>query len=271
MQFKVLNDEKIITNFIRQIKSNKKIIYSNYYKSNYWLITEINKTNILYNIIDNCLLILHKDNDIYRLYYITSSLENFDYNLKNINFSKKLICEIIEKNNSSFNIKNIFKENNFLFLNSLINLSKKITLSDLNKNKNYNINITYPTVENIKEISYIHKNIFDKYIDNFLSDEEIHEAIINKQIFISTINNQIAGYIIFDIKNIVSQLKYWAVNKSIAPKDTGNALFYSMCRLMKENSILECWCKQDNNTALTIYKNKGFKDTEKICHIFSLN
>lgn len=269
MNFNILDNYNIIADFYKKIKSNKQQIYSNLYKNNNWFYEEINKNNLKYNIQNDCLLLLHKQIDFYKLYYITSSLEDLSNTLNNINIQDILISEIIDKNDVFLNIRDIFLDNKFTLQNTLINLSKKINKNDININ--INSNVIYPTYDNINEISNLHKLIFDKYTDNFLTKEEIYQLIDNKQILIIKLDDKISGYIIFDIKNSVSQLKYWAVDKRISLKGTGNSLFYSMCNLMNENSILECWCKEDNKNALSIYRNKGFSDTNKKCYILSLN
>lgn len=73
MNFDILDNYNIIADFYKKIKSNKQQIYSNLYKNNNWFYEEINKNNLKYNIQNDCLLLLHKQIDFYKLYYITSS------------------------------------------------------------------------------------------------------------------------------------------------------------------------------------------------------
>jgi ribosomal protein S18 acetylase RimI-like enzyme len=99
---------------------------------------------------------------------------------------------------------------------------------------------------------------FDKFVERIPNGDAIDSFIENQNAYYFSDNNEIQGFIIFELTGITSHLKYWFVHPDYREKKIGSKLiklFFNTGENVKRELF---WVIESNHNAIKRYKHFGF-------------
>jgi len=232
--------KEVISNYISQDLSNKELTFFEY---------------------DNGLLIFAYDDEynVYKVYFIVESLEILDNLLVHANWNKNSSLEIIDKNEVDDNLKEIFEKHGFIQFTTLQKMSflnNSRNISELNES------IDLCNLQDVDSLKMIFSSQFNKYSENLPSKKEIEKAIEFKSIIKITDKENIIGFLWFDIKKVLTELRYLFVNKNYRGQKLSKRLMEQYLYLTKNVKKKQLWVLEDNEVAINLYKKFSYEFEE---------
>lgn len=248
-------------------------LYNNYILNIFIDIINLNSISFETNIYEYCLDMSNFDFGFYAydsiilFKIIDNYIKCFYYGYENQNIASalKLLTHIPYKYDYILEIqyKHINKidsyiESNFQKISSLVKLFKKSSygLDEFS----FPIKIKFAEIDDAAEILNLQHSIFDKYIERNISMDKLLVHINQKTVFIYKKNNEILGCIISYYKGKFAHLDYIFINPKYRNLGIGNHLFSYFLYYYKQFNI-ELWCREDNTTAINLYKKYNLKPT----------
>lgn len=243
---------------IKRIRDQKKGYFTNLYldleKFNLWIQLDL----LFYLTSDESIIFIRKNSSFFNVYYCTSSIEGLNKLIVSLNkqhCDKIFIFDIIGQHDSLSETINVF--NNHGFSNyTLLNRMSRLNGSVNEYVENNSIRIATPTdLINIKTLLF---QYFDEYAEQLPLDEELIAWIRKEHILLYVENEQIIGFVIYDIIGITSYLRYWFVHPLHRNKKVGSNLlrrFFYESRTTKRQLF---WVIKSNENAIIRYQHYGF-------------
>lgn len=234
------NHKEVISNYISQDLSNKELTFFEN---------------------ENGLLIFAYDDEynIYKVYFMVDSLESLDNLLTQSKWNKNSSLEIIDKNDPDKNIKKVFEKYGFIEFTSLQKMS---FLSDEQNILESNENIIYCDLLDIENLIEIFVNKFNKYSENLPSKNEIKKAIESKSIIKIIDKQKIIGFLWFDMKKVLTELRYLFVDENYRGQKLSKRLMEQYLYSVKDVKKKQLWVLEDNMVAINLYKKFAYEFEE---------
>lgn len=204
--------------------------------------------------------LLTEDSGFSRLYFIISEIDALTPFFELIRGIEDKEISIETAGNSKYleNVKDAFLENGFYEYSSMIRMSK---IRNEAEEVDFT-NIHLLTADKKAEIQGIYNKYFDKFVERIPTAEEIDAFIENKSAYYFSDNNEIQGFIIFEVHGITSHLRYWFVHPNYREKKIGSKLiqlFFNVGDVVKRELF---WVIESNENAIKRYKHFGFVEED---------
>jgi ribosomal protein S18 acetylase RimI-like enzyme len=209
---------------------------------------------------------LRKEANFFHLYFcsdvdlLSEALNNFSAEVK-----ATLVVDLIGRQGEVNNLTSIFEKAKFSSYKLLLrmvridqkseNIVKKVTETEFTKDNDALI------VHNIL------KTKFDSYAEQIPSLEEIQNASKYNNIITIKINNQMAGFLFFEMTGYTSVIRYWFVADKFRQHGIGSKLMNAYFSESKQAKRHLLWVISDNDTAVQKYHHYGFTDDNLIDHV----
>lgn len=231
------NHKEVISNYISQDLSNKEV-------------------TLIEN--ENGLLIFayDKEYEIYKIYFIVDNLETLNSLLFQVNWDKNSSLEIIDKNEIDSNLKKLFEKYGFIYFKTLQKMS---FLSAIQNSIEVDKSVDYCTLYDIDNLKCIFMNKFNKYSENLPSIKEIEKAIECKSIIKIIDNSKIAGFLWFDKKKVLTELRYLFVDEKYRGQKLSKKLMEQYLFLTSNIKKKQLWVLEDNQVAINLYKKTNYE------------
>lgn len=243
---------------ISEIKRNENYLLTNYYYKDlsYNELTFFsNKNGLLFFSYD-------KEYNVYRVYYIVNNLKDLDKLFLQANWNKNSLLEIINKNIIDDALKKIFLKHGFIEFKVLQRMS---FLDNNEKNLELFEDINYCNLKDVENLKEIFKSNFNKYSENLPSTEEIKKTIESKFIIKLVDQEKMIGFLWFDKKQVLTELRYLFIDKNYRGINLSKKLIEQYLYLTKDIKKKQLWVLEDNVVAINLYekfsyKSEGLKD-----------
>ncbi|MGV0845874.1 GNAT family N-acetyltransferase [Empedobacter falsenii] len=195
-----------------------------------------------------------------RMYFIVSNAFELKPFLEYLiaNYQSEISVETAGNSNYLQEIKEIFLQNGFFEYSSMVRMSK---IRNEKEEVNFE-NIHLLTMDKKEEFHSLYKKYFDKFVERIPTSEEIDAFIENKSAYYFSDNNEIQGFIVFEIHGITSHLRYWFVHPNYREKKIGSKLiqlFFNIGENVKRELF---WVIESNENAIKRYKHFGFVEED---------
>lgn len=254
---KVANFIEIDNSFVK-VKNYKKKLITNFFPNREKIEIWISKNEFYKIEIGEVIYFLRSNTDFYILFFIASSNEELDKSLSQllISFSDEIfILDIVQRVEFS-DVLNIFYNKSFNLYTSLVRMNRLNHKSDL----------LYISTDGIKEASKHHLTIlnklfhsfFDKKAEQLPDEKELLNWIENKNVLIYEEDNQIGGFLVYEIIGNTLYLRYWFVHPDFRDKRIGSKLFNEFEIKGKDTNRHLFWVIRSNENAIKRYRHYGF-------------
>lgn len=239
--------------------------YPKYFTNNFLNYSELQslskKENVelLYN--EEAIVILDNDNNVNRVYFILSSLENTNMLSKLLesgNLDKPYVIDCLGKEAVLENLKGTF-ERIGIKLYTRMNRWKAVELQNLYDIKSVDV-ISIAEENDVDDIERLLKISLDILVAHLPTKEEIKSLINNECIFCKKRDKQIISIIC--LKKLLGDNLYiyeYAVDKKYRGKGLGKEIVnYALC-IYKDKKMYTSWIGDNNKYGENIHENFGFQ------------
>ena len=226
------NHKEVISNYISQDLSNKKIIFFE------------NENGLLIFAYD-------KEYEIYKIYFMVDCLKTLDSLVFQADWNENSSLEIIDKNEVENGLKNIFEKYGFI---QFTTLQKMSFLTNSEKVIELENSIVYCDLVDNQSLKEIFLNKFNRYSENLPSIKEIEKAIESKSIIKITDKGKILGFLWLDKKKVLTELRYLFVDENYRGQKLSKRLMEQYLYLTGDVKKKQLWVLEDNHVAINLYK-----------------
>lgn len=246
----IISFDELKSELFKFRKNNKEII-SNYIFQNL-------EDKEIYLFENNGLLFFAYDKEykIYKMFYMVHNLESLDELLLKANWNNNIALEIIEKSDLDKNLVKIFNKYNFLKFAVLEKMSFLTNMQDIIQN---NDSIKYCDKLDLFELKKIFFNKFNKYSESLPSKVEVNNAIESKLIIKLVDEDKIIGFLWFNQKKVLTELRYLFVDENYRGQKLSLRLMEQYLFLTHNIRKKQLWVLKDNQIAINIYKKLGYE------------
>lgn len=209
-----------------------------------------------------------KNESFFNVFYCTSNIENLN---KTVDFLKlnyddlHLVFDIVGSETSLKDTIHVFNSNGFKLYTSLTRMSR---INCVDQNYEVSSAIHFASDKDLITIRTLLYRYFDEYAEQLPLDKEIEGWIEKKQLLLFKENEQILGFVIFDIIGITSYLRYWFVHPQHRNKKVGSSLLRRYFYESKETKRQLFWVIKNNENAIIRYQHYGFTKENLVDYVF---
>ncbi|GHU60933.1 hypothetical protein FACS1894121_1720 [Bacteroidia bacterium] len=127
--------------------------------------------------------------------------------------------------------------------------------------------VMYAHGEHVYQIHDLLECYFDKYSERIPLVEEIEKWVNKNNVLVITDQQNVIGFLIFEITGVTSYLRYWFTHPDGRDNKIGSALqrrFFHECRHTKRQLF---WVINTNENAIMRYKHYGFEAEQLYCQV----
>lgn len=229
---------------------NKQLLFSNIYSF------DVFEINVLFKRLNESLVFLIKNElfDFYKVYFLTANLDSLKTLLSCVT-NKNCILEFITKDAINVELLYMFEQTGFSQYATL----KKMSLLAVNE---IVLNAEAIEIANSIYADAIHEilvNKFDKYVDRIPSKRILDKAIQDELILVALNNGMVSGFLWFDLKKVVSEIRYLYVCPEFRGKGVSSALMNEYQKKVLTIKKKQLWVLSENNVALNLYHKFGYE------------
>jgi GNAT superfamily N-acetyltransferase len=249
-----------INNSFVRIKNYKKKMITNFFpdreKIEFWIVDKE-----LYKIeIGEVIYFVRSNKDFYTLYFIATNNEALDKSITELlaNFpDETFVLDIVQREENS-TVLNVFYNKSFGLYTSLVRMNRTIHQYGLYTDCSAEIKLA--TLPHLISLNNMLRAFFDEKAEQLPSQNELKNLINNKNVLIYQVNNQIGGFLIYQVKGSTLFLRYWFVHPDFREKKIGSKLFSEFEKQGKDITRQIFWVIRSNENALKRYRHYGFAE-----------
>jgi ribosomal protein S18 acetylase RimI-like enzyme len=253
---------------IKIVKDQKKGFITNFFpdenRLNLWI-----KKNILF--VDHYsgtdIFIKENSNNFFNLYFISTDLCSLGAVLSDLNTiyqSYTLVFDILGKEPGMQNLKSAFENSGYFEYTSLQRMSKSAHTENMTGILK---NVNSAKENQVSDIYNLLNKFFDPFAEQLPLLEEIHQWVKNQNIQIIEENNEIIGFVIYDLIGLTSYLRYWFVHPDHRNNNIGSALLRTYFNQSNKCDRQLFWVIQSNENAIKRYQHYGYKKENLIDYV----
>jgi GNAT superfamily N-acetyltransferase len=254
---KIENFDQILVS-IETIKAKKQGYLTNFYHDRNKVSLWIKHSMLFYINVEETLFVIKENTDFLTLFYFTTTTEQLQKALSLLKFEltgKTLVVDIIGNDSSLRKLEFAFAENSFQTYSSLCRMSRVISGKEIEILSKVNFAIR----EDALTIELLLKEYFDPVCEQLPLLEEIIDWIDLKHLLVCKVEDQIIGFLIFDLKGKTSYLRYWFTNPLHRDKKIGSQLLRKFFLISNSTKRQLFWVIEDNENAIKRYRHYGFE------------
>ena len=251
-----------IQNLIYKVREYRKGFITNFFLETFKHSVWIEKKEMYHTQIGETIFILRKTPQFTSLFYISTGADSLKESLSGLNINQDTDCVIdIVGNESIFNIKSIFLSSGFEEYTSLHRMNR---IGALDFPSEFRVpGLSEACLEDCGQIAGLLNTYFDYYSEQIPSIEELEKWIESNQILVYKEQDNILGFIIYELFGVTLYLRYWFVDPSHRDKKIGSLLFNYFKYKGRETKRQLFWVVDSNENAIKRYKHYGF-NSEKM-------
>ena len=265
----LVNSVEQLVNFTSYTRQLRKGFTTNFFLNNFKHNLWIEKSEFFYYHIGETFFLIRENGKLIHLFYITTTIECLKSDLKtfltlfistcDIDYEKKLVIDIVGGDAIS-NITDVFVHLGFVKYQSLHRMSRCGILNI--ENINYG-DVFFADLCDLQGIMSYFVSYFDPISEQLPLMEELVELKKNNCILVCKINDEIAGFLIYEVQGITLYLRYWFVHPNYRNRKIGSKLFSKFKEIGIKTKRQLFWVIDNNENAIKRYKHYGF-ESEKM-------
>lgn len=206
-----------------------------------------------------CLLLLQRDGDFYRLYYLAAGMSGLESGLRGFLTGEgremRLVTDIVGTRVSNEPLSELFREAGFERRRRLFRMSRT---QGLDAPQKYDPEVCFATDAEAEQVHGLLMEHFDPYSEQLPPLQEIRAMTVCKQVLVIRDGERVAGFVVFEINGMTSYLRYWFAHPDFRGRRVGARLlrrFFEESRATKRQLF---WVVDTNRNAIEKYRHYGF-------------
>lgn len=242
--------------FVRQIRELRQGFVTNFYwddnKHPYWIAED----SFVYEQSDNCILMLHCSEKFANLFYIATSFSAFGELLNKFQIEGTLVVDVVCKGEGTAE-QEAFEKLGFEKYQHLYRMSHvgRIVGTDWMQDPR----VKYGEKTDVALVYNAMQKDFDPLAEQLPSLKELEDYAERKQLLVIKDDDNLCGFLIFEITGVTWYLRYWYTSPDYRNKGIGAGLLRTSLLYGIESKRQIFWVIADNENAIKRYEHYGFK------------
>lgn len=241
--------------FVRQIRLLKKGFVTNFYwdgnKHPYWLA----EGSLEYESSDECILMVHRQQQFVNLFYIATSLAAVTKMLHSLSLSSLQVADVVCKGDGCQE-KEIFAQAQFEVYKHLYRMTHigKMAAPDWVEDPR----VRYGEKSDALLVFEALQKDFDPLAEQLPSLQEIEDFAERRQLLVIKDQEKLCGFLIFELSGVTWYLRYWYTSPNYRNQGVGAGLLKTALIYGGESKRQILWVIADNENAIKRYEHYGF-------------
>ena len=202
-------------------------------------------------------LLCRRDRDFHHLYVHFSSPEVLISLLDAVSLKTPFVADIIKRGNTHEELVALLSNSGFTTHRILDRLNRPQQGLPEPPQKTM---IQNASPGDADEILNNLESFFDRFSEQLPELDDIAEAIANKYVIVSRLEDQLAGFLFFEPSGRNSILRYWFVNPKFQNMSVGSSLIRHYLSMSFPNTLSQLWVVNDNYNAINKYHHYGYRN-----------
>lgn len=242
-----------LKSIINSFKSSKKVFYTNSFS--------LNENAESFRFIKNDCGIFFQEYDslydVFKSYYLVSNLECLAKLLNEFHIKENSSLELVTNNEIELTAVQQFNQAGF---KKYTTLQKMSFLESERTNGSLEPEVDFCKATDLAFFLDIFNKNFDRYSERLPSENDILIAINNRNILsLREYSGNIIGFLWFDHKKVVTELRYLFVSESSRGLGLSKKLMNAYLHFTNHIKKKQLWVLTDNPTAINLYKTFGYE------------
>lgn len=209
--------------------------------------------------INNTLFIVKKNPTFWNVFYCSTTIETLSSDLGTfqINYPDvTMMFDLVGRDIQCLPLVEMFKEKGCKEATSFVRMTRMTEPMEYKADNT----VRYAREEDITLINQYLHIYFDDRTEQIPYEEELLDYTHQKHILICEEDNQVAGFLVFEINATTLYLRYWFTHPDFRDKKIGSRLLRRFFEEGKNTKRQLFWVVQTNDNAIKRYKHYGFKE-----------
>lgn len=245
-----------VQGMVSQIRSLRSGFITNFYwddnKHPYWIAEE----TLIYDAKPDSFLLIHCADGFSNMYYIATDIETVLCHFEEIDLDNDVVVDVVTKGDET-SILLAYIHHGFEKYKHLFRMSHAGLMPvDVENNDHTVIHATKDDVEALTIALYMN---FDPLAEQLPSKQELFDLIDQNEILLIKDNENICGFIIFEIVGVTWYLRYWYTSPDYRNIGIGARLIKASLERGRDTKRQILWVMAHNENAIKRYEHYGFK------------
>lgn len=256
---KCIENIDILYDSIAVFRNTSQYTISNFFANKEIDILSVRDNSLLIYEYAKCILIIKKDINCDHLFYVATDCQSLcDALQKTIkNYNKTIVIDIVGFDSQTKNIRESLSTIGFQLYRTFYRMSRAIN-SCVN-NDNTDNNIVFATMDDAQELFCLLHSNFDELCERIPSLSELQLLIKSRGVLIYKYHNEIACFVIFELKNMSFHWRYWLTLPKYRDMHIGSKVVGKMMSIAQTAKRQILWVNSDNQNAINRHLHYGFK------------
>ena len=245
-----------LRSLMSEIRSLKNGYVTNFYwdenKHPYW----IEKEELFYKELEGCVILVHKNETFFNLFFIAVNYETVTSTINSINLDSPQVLDLVCRGDGR-NERDVFRRIGFKDYRYLYRMSHVGPMAS--PDWSIDDDVKCGCVDDSLAVSEVFRRDFDPLCEQLPSLAEINDFAERKQMLIIKDDEKLCGVLIFESTGVTWYLRYWYTAPEYRNKGVGAKLLRTALVLGKDTKRQLFWVISDNDNAIKRYEHYGFK------------
>lgn len=257
-----------ILNLLREVKNYRKDYLTNFYIETEKFELLINHRLIEFVKLGETVFFCKRNLKFKNLYFCTTGIDALREDLAHfmkLHPGETFLADLIGKLKDVTVLENVFRCHDFYRYASLVRMSQTNHMAGNGIISNENI--SFADRLKAKEVNDLLNKYFDPYAEQLPLKEELYKLSDHNRVIVYSEDNEIKGFIIFELSGKTSYLRYWFVHPEYREKKIGSRLLrrYFDESISAKRKLF--WVIESNSNAIKRYEHYGFEREDLLDHI----
>lgn len=266
-----VNSIEQIVELVSKIRNLRKGFLTNFYLDSFKHDIWIKNNSLFFEEYGETLFFIKHNNGFWNIFYTTSNIEELNNALNiliQIYSSQLMITDIIGNDEQCLLINDCFKRNSFQHYNNLVRMSK-LTQEILEFSPNHNV--SYANIDDANIVLSILNRYFDPLCEQIPYIEELYQFAKDNKILLYKENEQILGFVIYEMNKSTLYLRYWFVHPDHRDKKIGSTLLNHFFYEGRQTRRQLFWVLSENENAIKRYRHFGYSEEKMYDYVLIKN
>lgn len=250
-----------IQKLVSQIREKQNGFLTNFYldkeKHQIW----IENGDLFFEEWSNSVFLIKKSDDFWNVFYNSTNLIDLSTDLKGFSAryrENKLLFDIVGREKQCTELVSVFGQNGYCEATSLVRMTRLVTpMMYLPDNR-----VEKAAMTDIPEIYAALHLYFDAQTEQIPYRQELEKYAERGRILLCREQNNLAGFVIFELNASTSYLRYWFTHPDYRDRKIGSALLRRFFEEGKNTKRQLFWVIRSNENAIRRYRHYGFSEED---------